>query len=261
MVRVLVGLVVLLGAMSQRAEACSCISSPFLFSGAGVPLNARLPVLGAFNTSANFELSTDGGTLVASRTEVVPGGVIVIPDEPLAPSTDYALSFEAASNGPIFFRTSDEADQVAPSTPSISSFTHFVSPALGRSTCDLGGDGFTLTLSGFVSEPFTFFEVFTGTATDRIDTTKPALLVPAGASFFLGDASVCEHNLSTSTMSDLAVQVRTVDAAGNASALSNAVQLKRGGCSSTGGPALGLGGLLLLALRNGPKRRRITPVT
>jgi hypothetical protein len=226
-----------------------------------VPLNARIPVLGPFSPGGTFELSTDGGTLVPSRTEEVPGGVIVIPDEPLAPGTDYALSFEAAPNGPLFFRTGDELDQVAPSTPSISSFTHFVSPALGRSTCDLGGDGFTLTLSGFVSEPFTFFEVFTGPATDRIDTTKPALLVPAGARFFLGDASVCEHNLSTSTMSDLAVQVRTVDGAGNASAFSNAVQLKRGGCSSAGGPALGLVGLLLWTLRNGSKRRRNQPTT
>lgn len=247
-------MVVVASALGQRAEACSC-RTPALLSGLVVPLNARLPVLDPFSTDTSFALTTAGGIVVPADAVVVPGGFIVVPMQRLAPDTGYLLTH---GGDPESFQTGSSVDELSPASPTIlANFTHSVSPVLGRNSCNLGGEGFLVSLSSPVDG--VLFQVFTGPTTASIDTSSPAMVlqVNPSASFFLGDSSVCGPRFPVSKMANLAIQVRTVDLAGNVSELSNAVQLKSSGCSATGGSTLVLAALLLFgkSLKRGPKRR------
>lgn len=244
---VVVGVV---GALGQRAEACSCRSEPFVFSGLEIPVNASLPVL---STDTEFTLTTEGGIAVAAEAVVVPGGFAVVPTQPLAPDAGYTLTH---SGGVVAFRTGAGADVQAPAPPILGSFTHSVGPLIARSTCELvGGEGFVVSLSSPVDG--VVFQIFTGANPESIDTSSPAMVLPVdpSASFFLGDSSLCSARFPASKMANLAIQVRTVDLAGNVSELSNPLQLKGSGCSATGGSALVLAALLLArkSLKRGQK--------
>jgi uncharacterized protein (TIGR03382 family) len=148
-------------------------------------------------------------------------------------------------------------DEVAPLAPALGTVTHNVSPVF-RSTCDLGGEGFSIAVSGVDPAPLSAFHVFMGPTTSSIDTSAPGLILPAEFGMVsLGDNSVCAQadgsSFPVSTMTSLAVQIRLVDGPGNASELSNAVQLKPGaGCSSTS--ALPLGLLVVLLSRRRKSR-------
>lgn len=234
--------------VSQRAEACSCSNAPFAFNTSELlPRNAKLPLLGPGVAGSSFELTGADGGVVPASAVAVPGGFLVVPEQPLAPNEAFTLSNGSERRS---FQTSELFDEVAPPAPTLGSFTHVLSPAVGRSTCDLGGEGFQLTVTG-VAAGQTRFEVFTGATTDSIDTSSPALVIPGDPVVFLGDSSVCSARLPTSTRSQLAVQLRAVDLSGNASPLSNAVQLKSSGCSATGEGSL----VVLLALLGRRLRR------
>lgn len=246
---VVAGLVVVLAA--GRAEACSCNGNGFAFEGVGLPRNAQLPVLGASVTSTEVRLLTRDGMVVPTRTESVAGGVIVIPQEPLAANTSYVLQDRGT---PFEFTTSTEDDLTAPAAPLIGDVAFSQGAWLFRSTCDLGGEEFRITVqSQSPTESFEVLEVFAGPRTDAIDTSAPALVVPHRGGFSLGNRALCSNNFPVSTLADLAVQVRSRDAAGNVSEFSNAVQLKSGGCSAAGS-ALGLGWMGLAFAR--ARRRR-----
>lgn len=254
--RLLLAVVVAASASGQRAEACSCKRLFFSPPSEAVALNARFPVIGAFEAAASFVLREASGATVAASATAAPGGFFVVPDAPLAPNTDYVLEIEGEGESP--FRTATQLDQTPPGSISLGAFTHLVSPVIGRSTCDLGGEQFTLPVFGHTTEDsLAVFEIFTGRTTATIDTSAPALIVPAVFGVVgVGDMSLCSPKTPTSTVSELAIQARLVDGAGNASELSNAVQLKGGGCSAVGGSAFGLAALLVLVRRNPLKRRR-----
>lgn len=246
--RAILLVVMVVSVLNQRAEACSCVSPPVL-GVEGVPLNARLPVLGQAIDPSLLALTTvDGGVIVPTSVETVPGGFIVVPDVLLSPHTHYTLGSLAG------FGTGDSVDEAAPAAPSLGAFTHSVSPVIGGSSCDTGGESFSIVVPEFsVPDPFTVFEVFTGPGTDRVDASQPALLLPSASPMLFGDGFLCMPQLATSHMPNLAVAIRTRDLAGNVSPLSNAVQLKgSAGCSTTGGSAVAL--LLGIALI---RRRKI----
>lgn len=243
MVRVAVVMAaVAVGLVAGRAEACSCAGSGFAFEGAGIPRNARLPLLGPFVTTEATEglrLLTRAGEPVAVRLEPVPGGLFFVPEAPLEADAGYILEDRGM---PFEFVTSAEDDLTAPPAPRIGTFSFRQGEWLFRSSCDLGGEEFLINVeSGTPTEPFEVLEVFMGPRTDAIDTSAPALVVPHQGGFLLGNRGLCSNTFPVSTLADLAVQVRARDAAGNVSELSNAVQLKSGGCSAAAGPALALG--------------------
>ncbi len=230
---ILVVLVAMVVGASQRAEACSCRNPPSLVTEAGVPLNARLPVMtGSTAASPAFALFDADGGVVPSSTVVLNGGSILIPTEPLAANAQFWLTGALETRG---FLTGDRLDETPPGKPSLDAFTHSVSPLIGRSTCDLGGEGFLVSAGDFQPVDSLYFEVFMGPSPERIDTSSPAVVVPAAAQFFFGSSSLCSPVVDTTGASELAIQIRAVDGAGNASELSNALQLKSGGCSATGG--------------------------
>lgn len=247
MVRCVVAMAaVAVGLVAGRVEACSCDGTGFAFEGSGVPRNARLPLLGPFVSTEDLRLLTRAGEPVPARLELVPGGLFFVPEAPLAADAGYVLE----DRGRRFeFVTSAEDDLTAPPAPRIGDFSFSQGAWLFRSTCDLGGEEFLINVeSGTPTEPFELLEVFMGPRTDAIDTSAPALVVPHRAGFFLGNRTRCANNFPVSTVADLAVQVRTRDAAGNVSELSNVVQLKGGGCSAAGS-ALGLAWVLLAFAR------------
>lgn len=254
MVRVAAAVAALAVALiAGRAEACSCRTPGFVFEGEGVPRNAKLALLGPFVTEVDVRLLAGDGQEIATRVEPVPGGLFVVPNEPLVANTVYSFLHDSEVAG---FTTGPDLDVTAPPAPTLTGFTAHPSSLIRSSNCDLGGDAFMIFVeSGSPREAFEVLEVFVGARTDAIDTAQPALVVgaPEGA-FYLGDASACSRNFATSTMGDLAVQLRSRDAAGNVSEFSNAVQLKGGGCSATAGATAGLG-WLVLPLARGRRRR------
>ena len=252
LVAVAVVVVTAVSAFSQRAHACSC-RKPSLFVTEPVAVNAQIPVLDPFSTDTSFTLITEGGLAVTAAAVVVPGGFIVVPTEPLAPNTTFWLTHCDNSGS---FRTGSERDDLSPTTPTIAGSSHHVSPLFpAGSACDLGGEGFLISLSSPIDGAF--WEVFSGPTAATIDLSTPsmAIQVDASNSFFFGDASLCSSRFPVSKMPSLAIQVRTVDLAGNASELSEPMQLKSG-CSITGGSALVLALLLLTrkSLKRGEKR-------
>lgn len=235
-------------AMGQRAEACSCSDTTFFARGPGVPLNVRLPVLGPMTTDPGFVLTTVvDGAIVPTTTQVVPGGFFVVPDAPLLRNTDYVLSPDLGQRSGQGFRTGESTQEVAPAeAPSLDSFTRTV---VGRSTCGEPGEVLIASVGGALGE---IHEVFVGPTTASIDTSAPAFVVRARSSLYLGDGvGICDARFLTGSRPDLAIALRTRDLAGNVSPLSNAIQLKTGGCSSTSGPTL----LLLVALLTGVRRK------
>lgn len=251
MVRYVVVMVaVAVGLVAGRAEACSCSAQGFAFEGSGLPRNARLPLLGPFVSTEAVRLLTPAGELVPARLETVPGGLFVVPEAPLAADAGYVLE---EGGRPFQFVTSAADDLTAPPAPRIGDFSFSQGAWLFRGGCDLGGEEFRVNVeSGTPAEPFEVLEVFMGPRVDAIDTSTPALVVPHRGGFSLGNRSLCSNTFPVSTFADLAVQVRTRDAAGNVSELSNAVQLKGGGCSAAGS-ALGVAWVVLALAR---RRRR-----
>lgn len=246
-----VGVVTALAA--GRAAACTCDGSGFAFVGAGVPRNAKLPVLGGFVAADEVRLLTAAGQEVPARLEAAPNGVFVVPEAPLEAHTPYRLEHRAAA---FDFVTSAEVDLVAPGVPRIGAVTRAQGGGQFRSTCDLGGEDFRISVeSGAPVDPFEVLEVYLGAHADGIDAGAPMLVVPHRDGFVLGNRLLCANNFPVSRVADLAVQVRTRDAAGNVSELSNAVQLKGGGCS-TAGPGLGLACLALAFARGRRSERR-----
>ncbi|HEY1087731.1 MAG TPA: hypothetical protein VGE37_08550 [Archangium sp.] len=125
-------------------------------------------------------------------------------------------------------------------------------PSLADS-CDLGGEDFEVSFDNPAGEAVVF-QLFTGPSVTTIDQTKPArvLQVYRATSFAFGDRARCTlTSFPASQVSDLAIQVRAVDYAGNVSDFSNAIQLKSSssGCSATGGTALILLSALFLRRR------------
>jgi hypothetical protein len=249
-IALVVGVVAVLAA--SRAEACSCSSQGFAFSGEGVPRNASLPWLGRFVMADAARLFDSDAQEVPVRVEPVPGGVFVVPVAPLAANAAYYLQNDRWG---FSFTTGADDDLTPPAAPTLTSFTVHRSPLLFRDGCDLGGEAFFIAVErGSPPEAFEILEVFTGPRIDAIDTSAPALVVSQQeARVALADNSACGVSFPVSTLADLAVQVRSRDAAGNVSELSNAVQLKGGGCSA-GGSALGLGWAVLAFVR--ARRRR-----
>lgn len=249
---VVVGLVVVLAA--GRAEACSCRGMIFAFEGTGIPRNAKLPLLGSSFSTDYVRLMrplNPGTELVPIRLESLARGVLVVPEAALEANATYVLESDGF---PFAFETGDESDLLAPQAPRIVGFSRTAAPLNRNSSCDTGGEQFVVTVeSGEPVERFEVLEVFVGPRPDAIDVSAPALVLPHRDGFVIGDLSACSSNFKVSTLPELAVQVRARDAAGNVSELSNAVQLKSGGCSAAGS-ALGLGWAVLAFVRT--RRRR-----
>lgn len=248
--RILVAVMVVVSALGQRADACSCRFDPFVFTGLEVPVNASLPVL---STDTEFTLTTEGGSVVAAEAVAIPAGFAVVPTQPLAPNTGYVLTHSAGSTT---FRTGAGSDELTPTAPTLGVSGHSFGPLFAGSTCDLvGGECFLIALSS--PGDGVLVHVFTGATTESIDSAVPAMVLPisGSSSFFLGDSVLCSPRFPVSKMSNLAIQARTVDLAGHVSELSNPLQLKGGGCSASGGSALVLAALLLArkSLKRGHK--------
>jgi hypothetical protein len=232
--RIFLAALMVVGVTQQRAEACSCNANPDFPPATGVPLNAQLHVL-LRRGASSFELRTENG-VVATRTEQIPNGVKLIPSEPLTADTNYVL-VAPDTQEQSSFQTGSFVDDVAPAAPTLGTPVHFVSPAIFRSTCDTGGETFSVPVPSVSG----VYEVFIGPTVSTIDTTTPALTLSGSFGVILvGDGSLCDSNFPVSTTADLAIAVREVDLAGNVSPLSEPIQLKGGatGCTATDGPTL-----------------------
>jgi hypothetical protein len=249
--RIILALMVLVAALQQRAEACSC--RPTTFVPTLVPLNARIPVLGPVD-QLGVVLSTADGRVVPSTTESIGSGFAVVPSVPLAPDTDYVLN-DSAGLLSAPFRTRLIDDEAAPPSPVLGAVSHFV-PPIFRSTCLREGEAFSVAVSDPESAEV-IYEVFTGSTVASIDSSEPTLVVPAIGAITLDDASTCGWNFAVSKTPALAVAIRSRDFAGNVSELSNAVQLK--GCSASGGPALMVLAGLLTRIWAKSRRKRAVP--
>lgn len=256
--RVILALMVVLVGVSERAEACSC-SPPdrVLTNDRVVPTDVRIPILGDLLQTQTFDLIDSNGTTVPATTERVPGGVFLVPLTSLEPNADYAVTPVIDRYSGQGFRTGDgPGELVSVPAPTLGTFTRFVID--GSSTCGGPGESFQVNVSETMSEP-TMHEVFVGSTTDTIDTRAPAFFFRARPILFLSEVSICEPKFPTSSP-DLAIAIRTRDLAGNVSPLSNAIQLKSGGCSATGGPSLLLlAGLLLTRIWAKSRRKQAVP--
>jgi hypothetical protein len=252
---ILAGLVVI-SALSGRSEACSCISEPVVTNDQLVPINVRIPILGVLETNS-FELRDANGALIPTTTEAVPGGLFLVPLAPLQPNSTYGVSPVVSRLSGQAFRTGEGPDDVAPvAAPILGTFTRAVID--GSSTCGGPGESFSVNVSETIGEP-SVHEVFVGATTDTIDTRAPAFFLKARPMLFLSEVSICEPKFPTSARADLAIAIRTRDLAGNVSPLSNAVQLKTAGCSSTGAPGLLFLAGLLTQNRAKSRRKRAVP--
>jgi hypothetical protein len=241
--------------LSTPAEACSCAEPSFFpFQDQTVPLNAKLPVLYS-SIDSTLEITSSNG-------DVVPYEIVPTSDEsfllgfpqPLSAGSSYSVD-AGIWTAHVQFTAGTTNDTTAPETPTLRTFTHSKGSGQprNRDTCDLGGEDFEVSFDNPAGEAVVF-ELFTGPSVATIDQTKPArvLQVYRATSFTFGDRGRCTlTSFPASQVSDLAIQVRAVDYAGNVSDFSNALQLKSAssGCSATGSTALILLSALFLRRR------------
>jgi hypothetical protein len=249
---VLVALVVLLSAVPSWACSVDC--------GAGMPVS---PVNGATFVPLNAQvrwrvdglrhsLTLDGGavptmTMQEGRYEVV------TPLQPLAPNTVYSMQSDGLDVGTFVTGTALDTTPptLAPGSPTV---RFSKSPLISFDSCsDLQYEDFSLTQAAtddVTPASALVFLGFIGNTTEDIFEREAA--VQSVGSLSLSYVSYCG---STSTMPDLprraqlAARLVVADLAGNRSSASEAVQLRGGGCESTGGTAVLLGLLPMVRTR------------
>ncbi len=249
--------VVVVSALSPvRADACSMRVRQAAQPPDGatnVPLNVVPRVIGIHDGIADMplRLSGPGGDVAITVVRHDVNSLEVRPALLLAPRTTYQLTNVATDpNGPplnaepltVSFTTGDAEDTTAPSAPTITGVQETHSDWFNKNTCPAWQRyqlGLTDLADANTPSSGLLVEVTPGKTTDALTPTHAYTMFP-GESSISADPSA----------SDLAVELRAVDWAGNVSPPTAPRQLKRLGCSSVpggGAPAVAL--LVAWALR------------